>query len=110
MMRTFQTLIAGLALALSAGVAQAEETHQIDMIGDALFPPVLQARVGDTVVFYNRGAEDGTVQASDATWSVGPVSEGASASLVITEGMTLTFAYATIDMDDAVIELITSSE
>lgn len=99
------TLGAALAAALSLPVA-AGQTHRVDMVGNALFPPVFSASVGDVVEFHNRGAESSTVIADDASWTVGPVEEGGSASVVIEEGMTLSYRLSGVSMPSAEINLV----
>lgn len=106
----FGGLAVACALCAAGFAAQAEETHQIDMIGDVLFPPVVQARVGDTITFFNREASHTTVEATDQSWSVGPVAQGTSASITVTADMTLTFAYPATEMESAVIVLVSDGE
>ncbi|RMD89840.1 MAG: hypothetical protein D6811_11635 [Alphaproteobacteria bacterium] len=107
-MKRIATAALGLWLAAGVGLpALAGQTHRVDMVGNALFPPAFAASVGDEVEFHNRGAESNTVVASDASWSVGPVEEGDTATITIEEGMTLSFRLSGVDMPDAEINLTT---
>ena len=80
------------AMFLSASLAQAGATHEVDIVGDSFFPPLVYAEAGDTILFKNNSNSTHTATAADESWTTGDIPPGAAVSMEIEGDMTLSFA------------------
>lgn len=78
------------AFACLAAPVLAEE-HEILIVEGAYFPPLIYAEVGDTLLFVNETSGVHIVQASDETWTSGPISVNGTFSLTLTNETQLYF-------------------
>lgn len=83
---------ASAALVISASLAQAGTTHEVDIVGDSFFPPLVYAEEGDTIVWKNNSPSTHTATASDESWTTGDIPPGGTASIELEEEMTLSYA------------------
>ena len=90
------TYIAAALLAGSASMAHAAE-HMVVLTGFSYFPAVTYAAPGDTVIFINESGEEQTVVGKDSGWIIGPLTDQAEGSLVVTEETELKFFAAYSD-------------
>jgi plastocyanin len=91
--KTTRALGSMLAMASFASAAHGE-TQQVDIIGESFFPPVIIVNPGDTIVFFNRAAETGSVISDDETWTTEQLAVGDSYEMVIAADTQPAFYYS----------------
>ncbi|WP_298261127.1 hypothetical protein [uncultured Litoreibacter sp.] len=105
-MRKFVMSCAACAVALTAGVAAAEDVsnedevtgyddpineRHVDIRGGVFFPPLILASVGQTITVKNQEDEIHDVTAIDDSWSSGPIAPGEEKEVTLLAEMTLCF-------------------
>jgi|GEM_PF-4839898 plastocyanin len=78
--------VTAAALIWTTGSASAEQ-YRILMMEHAFFPDVSFVQPGDEVVFVNMSGETRDLAASDGSWVIAAMANGAEATLALTEGM-----------------------
>ena len=81
---------AAVAMLMTATAASAAE-HEILILPDAYFPSVVYLDAGDTVTFTNLTGAEHNIVAKHGSWSMGPIADQASVSLVVEENTQTTF-------------------
>ncbi|WP_419901809.1 plastocyanin/azurin family copper-binding protein [Kiloniella sp.] len=71
--------------------AQAPVEHHVEISGFNFAPDKLVVRYGDTITWTNRDIAPHTATADDKSWDTGTISKGDKKSLMVTEGMSLTY-------------------
>lgn len=84
-------LIALTTLAGAATADTATTANPITILETTLYPEVNFVEVGQHITFHNSGTSTRTVEATDDSWTSGPLAPSQSFTLLITEGMTLGF-------------------
>lgn len=75
-----------------AGVALAQETHQVEARDDNTFvPPSITVNAGDSITFRNTGVILHNVKAKDGSFDTGDLTAGQSRTVKITKGTTVDY-------------------
>lgn len=78
------------AFAWLAGSAVAE-VHEVLIVEGAYFPPLVHAQIGDSVLFINETGGVHVVQATDESWTSGPISVDGTFSLLLMQETQLAY-------------------
>lgn len=76
---------------LTAATAVSAAEHEILILPDAYFPSIVYLDAGDTVTFTNLTGSEHNIVAKNDKWSIGPIADQASASMVIEENTQTTY-------------------
>lgn len=91
-MRRVLLMVAALVILPSAGIALAQQTHQIEAKDDNTFaPPTITVNAGDSITFRNSGVVLHNVRAKDGSFETGDLTAGQSRTVKITKGTTIDY-------------------
>ena len=78
------------ALTCTTGSASAEQ-YRVLMMEHAFFPDVSFVQPGDSIIFVNMSGETRDIVASDDSWTIEAMANGAEVTLELVEGMPSAF-------------------
>lgn len=76
---------------LTAATAVSAAEQEILILPDAYFPSVLYLDAGDTVTFTNLTGSEHNIVSKHGSWTLGPIADQGSVTLVVDENVQTTF-------------------
>lgn len=86
-----KSLLALTAAVSLMGTAALALDHEVVIIDGAYFPPLVHAEPGDRLIFINNSSGTHVVQASDESWTSGPIAINGTFTLTLEEDTPLMF-------------------
>ncbi|MBY5934203.1 hypothetical protein KUV51_14435 [Tateyamaria omphalii] len=83
--------IGAVMATLTTATAVSAAEHEILILPDAYFPSILYIDDGDTVKFTNLTGSEHNIIAKNSSWTIGPIADQASFTMVMEQGTQTTF-------------------